>query len=79
MNPMGLFRTTIEFENLERRGLRSRCPIRWSTPGADLVVFAAPGDLVLLGVRSLQGLNLRVDPVRTALVPAGPVVAANAA
>jgi len=30
-------------------------------------------------VRSLEGLNLRVDPVRKQLVPAGPVIAANAA
>src|SRR4026207_1943011 len=38
----------------------------------DLVVFADPGDMILLGVRSLEGLNLRVDPVRKQLVPAGP-------
>src|SRR5262245_10334933 len=29
----------------------------------DFVVFAEPGDIVLLGARSLEGLNLRVDPV----------------
>jgi len=44
----------------------------------DLVVFAEPGDLVLLGVHSLEGLNLKVDPVRKELVPAGPVIAARA-
>ena len=45
----------------------------------DLVVFAEPGDMVLLGVHSLEGLNLKIDPVRKALVPAGPVIAARAA
>ena len=45
----------------------------------DLVVFAEPGDLSLLGAHSLEGLNVRVDPVRKELVPAGPVIAAVAA
>jgi predicted aspartyl protease len=45
----------------------------------DEVVFGEPGDLVLLGSRSLEGLNLRVDPVRKALVDAGPAPAAVAA
>jgi len=45
----------------------------------DLVVFAEPGDLVLLGVHSLEGMNLKVDPVRKKLVPAGPVITAHAA
>jgi predicted aspartyl protease len=41
-----------------------------------VVVFAEPGDLVLLGARGLEGLNLRVDLLRKALVPGGPVPAA---
>jgi predicted aspartyl protease len=45
---------------------------------ADDVVFAEPGDLVLLGARTLEGLNLKVDPVRHALVDAGSVDAAAA-
>lgn len=49
------------------------------TEAPDLVVFADPEDMVLLGVRSLEGLNLKVDPVRKELVPAGPVIAAQAA
>ena len=44
----------------------------------DLGVFAEPGGTVLLGVHSLEGLNLKVDSVRKALVPAGPVTAAAA-
>ena len=43
---------------------------------ADDVVFAEDNDFVLLGVRSLEGLNLRVDVVRKQLVDAGPVLAA---
>src|SRR6266545_123950 len=39
----------------------------------ELVVFGDPGDMSLLGVHALEGLNLRIDPVRKALVPAGPV------
>ena len=48
------------------------------TRTADDVVFGDPGDMVLLGARSLEGLNLRVDPVRKILVDAGPVPAAFA-
>jgi predicted aspartyl protease len=44
---------------------------------ADDVVFAEADDLVVLGVRSIEGLNLRVDVVRKQLVEAGPVIAAN--
>ena len=43
---------------------------------ADEVVFGEPADLVLLGARSLEGLNLRVDPVTRSLVDAGPAPAA---
>ncbi|HTE47273.1 MAG TPA: hypothetical protein VK636_18630 [Gemmatimonadaceae bacterium] len=44
-----------------------------------IVVFAGPGDMVLLGAHGLEGLNLRVDLGRKELVPAGPVPAAVAA
>ena len=45
----------------------------------DLVVFAEPDDLCLLGAHSLEGLNLKIDPVSKRLLPAGPVIAAVAA
>ena len=48
------------------------------TDAPDLVVFAEPTDLVLLGARSLEGMNLRVDALRKQLVPAGPVLAGAA-
>lgn len=61
---------------------------RWTGPAfvyaegktaTDDVVFGEPGDLVLLGARSLEGLNLRIDPVSRRLVDAGPAPAAAAA
>jgi len=42
----------------------------------DEVVFAEPGDLLLLGARTLEGLNLTVDSARKKLVAAGPLPAA---
>jgi predicted aspartyl protease len=44
----------------------------------DEVVFAQKGDLLLLGCRALEGLNLRVDPRHKRLVAAGPIIAALA-
>lgn len=49
------------------------------TSTVDEVVFAEEADFPLLGVRSLEGLNLRVDPVKKQLVDAGPVLAVAAA
>ena len=46
---------------------------------ATVVVFAQEGDMVLLGAIGLEGMNLQVDLVRRALVPAGPVPVALAA
>lgn len=42
----------------------------------DEVVFAEPGDLLLLGARTLEGLNLKVDARLKKLVAAGPLPAA---
>jgi len=61
---------------------------RWTGPAliyaagtvtTDDVVFGLPGDLVLLGARSLEGLNLRIDPVARRLVDAGPMPLAASA
>lgn len=61
---------------------------RWAGPALvyaggtvtnDEVVFGERNDMVLLGARSLEGLNLRVDPYRKILVDAGPAPAAAAA
>jgi predicted aspartyl protease len=45
----------------------------------DEIVFGEPGDLVLLGARTLEGMNLKVDLVGKRLVSAGPITAAAAA
>ncbi len=42
----------------------------------DEVVFAEPGDLTLLGARTLEGLSLVVDSRKKKLVAAGPLLAA---
>ncbi|MBI5092424.1 MAG: hypothetical protein HZB26_08265 [Candidatus Hydrogenedentes bacterium] len=42
----------------------------------DEVVFAEPGDLLLLGARTLEGLNLTVDSARKKLIANGPLPAA---
>jgi len=84
----------LESLGIERRS-RWRCRQadgtvleRWTGPAfvyaagktaTDDVVFGEPGDLVLLGARSLEGLNLRIDPVNKRLVDAGPAPAAAAA
>ncbi len=60
---------------------------RWTGPvviyaagtfASDDVVFAEPGDLTLLGARTLEGLNVTVDPVAKRLIDAGPAPAAAA-
>ncbi|HEX3358483.1 MAG TPA: retroviral-like aspartic protease family protein [Tepidisphaeraceae bacterium] len=43
----------------------------------DEVVFAEPGDLLLLGARTLEGFNARVDSKQKKLVAAGPILAAG--
>ena len=43
----------------------------------DEVVFAERGDLLLLGARTLEGLNLTIDAARKTLVGAGPRLAAS--
>jgi predicted aspartyl protease len=45
----------------------------------DEVVFAQPGDASLLGARSIEGMNLRVDLVNRRLVPIGVFLAFRAA
>ena len=49
------------------------------TDASDDVVFGEPGDLTLLGARTLEGLNLRIDVVTKQLIDAGPAPAAATA
>jgi len=41
----------------------------------DEVIFGEPGDLQILGARSLEGMNLRVDSRAKKLVAGGPILA----
>ena len=51
--------------------------IRWEDRfTVDEIVFAEKGDLLLLGARTLEGLNLMIDPRGKRLVAAGPIPAA---
>ena len=43
----------------------------------DEMVFGRPGDLSLLGARTLEGFNASVDSRRRRLVAAGPILAAR--
>jgi predicted aspartyl protease len=43
----------------------------------DEVIFAEPGDQLLLGARTLEGFNARVDSKQKKLVAAGPILAAG--
>ena len=45
----------------------------------DEVVFGEPNDLKILGSRTLEGLNVMVDPFEKRLVDAGPMPAAAVA
>jgi predicted aspartyl protease len=44
-----------------------------------VVVFAEPGEMLLLGATGLESLNLRVDLMLKELIPAGPIPVAAAA
>ena len=43
----------------------------------DEIVFAQDGDLQLLGARTLEGLNVKVDSPNKRLVASGPLIAAG--
>jgi predicted aspartyl protease len=43
----------------------------------DEVIFGQPGDQSLLGARTLEGFNARVDSKQKKLVAAGPILAAS--
>ncbi|MEX2153985.1 MAG: hypothetical protein WD825_11650 [Gemmatimonadaceae bacterium] len=76
---------TLRVERRQRRKFRQADGSileRWTGPAfvyaegastTDEVIFGEPGDLILLGSRSLEGLNLRIDPVAKRLSDAGPM------
>lgn len=72
MPDMGAFRIAIMIESVERRGEMRAVDGASVDAGSeytyakapDFVVFAQPGDMILLGARSLEELNVRVDAQR---------------
>ncbi len=83
MDDMGLFRTTIEVQDLERRGSRRALPDTLVDTGSEYtwIPRAVLEELGVVAQRqfSLEALNVKIDPVKMELVPAGPVIAAAAA
>lgn len=74
---------TWRFRQADGTVLERRTGLAWlhvaGKRTSDDVVFGESGDLVLLGSRSLEGLNFRIEPVTKQLVDAGPAPAAAAA
>lgn len=66
MPDMGTFRTTMMIIAIVHAA---------GTKAPDYVVFGEESDMVILGARTLEGLNVRVDAQRKQLVPAGPILA----
>ena len=86
MDAMGSFRIDVAIGNPAQPGVRREIRNVLVDTGAELFCF--PGDvleslgiardLVLLGARSLEGLNLRIDPVHKVLIDGGPMPLAAA-
>jgi predicted aspartyl protease len=81
LESLGVSRTKVwNFRQVDGSVLtRSTGEVRLYAAGTftiDEVVFGERSDLVLLGSRSLEGLNLTVDPVGKRLIDAGPASAA---
>ena len=72
---MGTFRVDIEIENPVRPAERRTLTSVLVDTGAELSWFPAPV-LELLGARTLEGLNVRIEPTTKQLVDAGPAPAA---
>jgi hypothetical protein len=49
----------------------------WEFETVDEVIFAESGDQSLLGARTLEGFNARVDSKQKKLIAAGPILAAG--
>ena len=72
---MGLFSVECVIENQQHRTRTVRMSNVLVDTGSEL--FGEVGDLQLLGARTLEGLNLRVDSRNRKLVVSGPLIAAR--
>jgi hypothetical protein len=68
----------IAWKLLTRAEGRAGNSILFTTPGRRNGAGQEPGDSVLLGARTLEALNVRVDPLRRELIDAGAAPAAAA-
>jgi predicted aspartyl protease len=79
LEKLGIEREKKDLEFVMANGMRITRSVGFAiiyvenTLTTDEVVFAEKGDLVLLGARTLEGLNLAVDPRKKKLVAAGPL------
>jgi predicted aspartyl protease len=69
MDSVGTFRTTILIESAERRGV---------SRAVDNALVDTGSDMIILGARALERMNLRVDALKKQLLPAGPILAGAA-
>jgi hypothetical protein len=74
MSDMGSFYVSVGIESLTRRTEQRVLDHVLVDTGSELTWIPAS----LLGARSLEGMNLRVDARAKRLVPAGPIVTAAA-
>ena len=70
----------LVFQMADGRTITRSISYAWLRAGdfktVDEVVFGQPGDLALLGARTLEGFGARVDPQAKRLVASGPHLAA---
>jgi len=70
----------LRFQMADGRTITRSIGYAWLRAGdfetVDEVVFGQPGDLALLGARTLEGFGARVDPQAKRLVASGPHLAA---
>jgi len=86
MSDMGTFRTTIQIASHERPSELREIPDTLVDTGSELTwvprdileELGVLSDMVLLGARAMEGLNLRVEPRLKLLVDAGPIDAGGA-
>jgi len=84
---VGLFRIPIGVESARQRSQLVEVADTLVDTGSDAtctatideVVFGEETDFPILGARTLEGMNLRVDPVKKILLDAGPMLAVVAA
>ena len=73
LEKLGIKREKKDLAFVMANGQQITRSVGFATFTVDEVVFAEKGDMLLLGARSLEGLNLAVDSRKKKLVAAGPL------